>query len=217
MVTVEERTTLFIVSDTLGWISFLLNAFILIGYSLDPASRKYPSNIFLFSIIPVVIQSFGVPFGTMAGRPALNSGHSTLCTIQGVIVHYGFFSWNVWVCLMTVQLYILVVLSRVSLNPKRTMIKFLVIGFGVPLLPVIANLAAGKYAPGSTWCFISAEDYGVWVLATHYFWVTLNALGCSVVLGITVYKIAKTKRREPGPNPDQAANVRARNRITRYD
>jgi hypothetical protein len=196
----EQLQTLQVITDVLGWISFVCNILIFIGYTLNAKARQFPSSIFWYSLIPAIIQSLSAPFGTLAGYPA-RSGVSPLCTIQGMIVHYGSLSWSTWVLLSTIHLYLLIVKSRVFSNPQRTESLYLVIGFVFPFLPVLVSLIAQVYAPAGIWCFISGEANGFWILFTTYFWIGLLCLAALIITSIVVahvqinlYKLKKASQ-----------------------
>eukprot|EP00029_Vermamoeba_vermiformis_P011033 TRINITY_DN5963_c0_g1_i1.p1 TRINITY_DN5963_c0_g1~~TRINITY_DN5963_c0_g1_i1.p1 ORF type:complete len:307 (+),score=-1.26 TRINITY_DN5963_c0_g1_i1:95-1015(+) len=201
----EEDLLLLRVTDALSWTSFGLNVLIGIGYALDKRSRKYPSSIFLFSFIAVCIASFGVPFGLIAGHPALDRVPSPLCTIQAIFAHYGYLSWTIWVMILTISLYRLILQKPTSLNPYRQQVQYLMIGFVVPIAPVLVNLIAGKYGPSGLWCYISASDHGLWLLCTHIIWVVSMCVVTAVLLAITLHHLRTSRNSD-----DTAMKVRIR-------
>eukprot|EP00029_Vermamoeba_vermiformis_P012451 TRINITY_DN726_c0_g1_i3.p1 TRINITY_DN726_c0_g1~~TRINITY_DN726_c0_g1_i3.p1 ORF type:complete len:312 (+),score=27.68 TRINITY_DN726_c0_g1_i3:1275-2210(+) len=185
----EQVQVLQHITDVLGWTSFVLNTAVFVGYSLIPKARHFPSSVFWYALIPAIIQSAGVPIGTITGYPARINERSAACTVQGMIVHYGFLSWSTWVFLCTVHLYLLLVKARVFSEPRRAEQLYLVIGFVFPFLPVLVGLIAQVHAPAGVWCFLSSQDNGYWILSLAYIFIGPLALASLILTVIIVVHV----------------------------
>jgi len=201
------------ITDVLGWTSFVLNTAVFVGYSLIPKARQFPSSIFWYALIPAIIQSAGVPIGTISGYPAQNNERSAACTVQGMIVHYGFLSWSTWVFLCTVHLYLLLVKARVFAQPRKTEQLYLVIGFVFPFLPVLVGLIAQVHAPAGVWCFLSSQDNGYWILFLAYIFIgplALVSLILTVIIVVHVQmKVHRMKKAAKGQDQEYQQAVAA--------
>jgi hypothetical protein len=182
----HQLFVLLTITNVLGWTSFIFNTLIFIGYGLNPKSRQFPSSVFWYALIPSIIQSAGVPIGTFASNPAINAPDSPLCSLQALFIHYGYISWCVWVFLSTVHLYLLIVQSKVFANPDRADRIYLVLGFVLPVVPVLAALIGRAYGSSGGWCYVSKKDQGWWLLFTNTFWIILLALGALILTSIIV-------------------------------
>eukprot|EP00029_Vermamoeba_vermiformis_P009642 TRINITY_DN4881_c0_g1_i1.p1 TRINITY_DN4881_c0_g1~~TRINITY_DN4881_c0_g1_i1.p1 ORF type:complete len:305 (+),score=15.11 TRINITY_DN4881_c0_g1_i1:275-1189(+) len=196
----DQIFILLTITNVLGWTSFIFNTLIFIGYGLNPKSRQFPSSIFWYALIPSIVQSAGIPIGTFTGNPAINAPDSPLCSLQALFIHYGYISWCTWVFISTIHLYLLIVKAKVFANPERTDRIYLMLGFVLPVVPVLAALIGRAYGSSGGWCYVSRKDNGFWMLFTNTLLIVLLALGSLIMTTIVVVHVQiglwKLKRKQ---------------------
>ncbi|KAL6060121.1 Frizzled-10, partial [Balamuthia mandrillaris] len=164
--------------SVMGWISFVLMAFLSATYLLDPEKRKFPNYLPVFFFIAIMCFSFAFCLAS-----TLPDGHRDMicendqeanyfgagaCTVQGLLIVYFFLVAVLWWLVICFNIFLMFVLAAKNVDIRRInlgrhlSICYHCFAWLVPLIPIIIALSAERLgANGSDlWCTIhsSTED-----------------------------------------------------------
>ncbi|KAL6072414.1 hypothetical protein QOT17_005550 [Balamuthia mandrillaris] len=191
-VTDEQYETIHIMQSVLGVLSWLGSILLIAAFLMSPSLRSFPANLVLMvgicahiaawaMIVPLVAGYDEVWCGDEVFTPDVTmevevatvefdmeslSAKSGLCTFQGVLLHFGFMGMSIWCFFVTLNLFLEVTFAT-KINGRLVrvrMIGYHCMGWALPFISMLIPAAADKYAfpPGSSMCFISHEDDGIW-------------------------------------------------------
>jgi hypothetical protein len=189
----ETTKALLILTDVLSWISLVCNLFLLIAYSCDAGNRKFPSRVFLYSIGSCLLTNVGVVINSLADRP-YDDTDSTACRIQGFFIYYGYLSWNIWVLILSIDLFVIIGRSQMLKRPKFAEAGMVIAAWGVPLAPAITFLVLDLFSGRELWCSVAYTTVSV---ALYAFWIPSLVLvvAAEVFFALLIDRLVKAGRK----------------------
>ncbi|KAL6072411.1 hypothetical protein QOT17_005549 [Balamuthia mandrillaris] len=205
-VTEEQYDAIHIMQSVLGVLSWVSSAIFVCSFLLQKRFRTFPANLVLMVAICAHVAAWAMLIALFAGYhetwcgdtvflPDVKmevdlafvqfdmeslSAKSGLCTFQGVLLHFGFIGMAIWCFFVTLNLFLEVTFAT-KLNSRHKRVREIVyhcVGWALPFLFILIPAAADKYAypPGSSMCFVSHEDDGVWRILFWFLPVSLCIL-----------------------------------------
>ncbi|KAL6057742.1 Frizzled/Smoothened membrane region [Balamuthia mandrillaris] len=202
-VTEKQYDDIHIMQSVLAVLSWFGSLLLIVSFFLDPRLRTFPANLVLMVAICAHIAAWAMLIALFAGyqetwcgddvfTPTVTtqveeatvqfdmeslSAKSGLCTFQGVLLHFGFIGMSIWCFFVTLNLFLEVTFpTRLTAHHKRKReVVYHCVGWIVPTLFIIILAGADKYAfpPGSSMCFVSHEDDGIWRILFWFLPVSL--------------------------------------------
>ncbi|KAL6077138.1 hypothetical protein QOT17_002444 [Balamuthia mandrillaris] len=170
----DEFDAITIMMSVMGWLSFVLMAFLVVTYLVDPDKRKFPNHLPLFFFIAILGFSFAFCLASAVGHKDMicdneeeaNYFGAGACTVQGMLVVYFFFAAVLWWLVICFNIFLMLMLAANQVDyRKRGLRNSLIIGYHcfawlLPLLPLIISLSAERLgANGSDlWCTIHSSS-----------------------------------------------------------
>ncbi|KAL6077141.1 hypothetical protein QOT17_002445 [Balamuthia mandrillaris] len=174
----DEFDAVTIMMSVMGWLSFVLMAFLVVTYLVDPEKRKFPNHLPLFLFLAVMCFSFAFCLASTLpndhrdmickNEQEANYFGDGACTVQGLLVVYFFFAAVLWWLVICFNIFLMLVLAAKQVDYRRSSVRTLLMvsyhcfAWLLPFVPVIISLAAERLgANGSDlWCTIhsSSED-----------------------------------------------------------
>jgi len=117
---------------------------------------------------------------------------SSACTFQGAMLQFGYLAATFWWGLIALNIFMEVCFMNLlkldsAWGKWARIIFYHVVGWGVPFVLMVIPASADriKFAPGGTYCFVSAEDNQAYQLT---FWFL--PVGITLLLGFTFFTVA---------------------------
>lgn len=125
----QDKKFIVIVLTIISFLSFFSSALIIITYICFKKIRNYAYKLVCFLSFGNIILNMGniLSVGTLQ-----NQEDDSLCTAQAFMVNYGGLATIVWTSVIAWSIFSATVLSAKNLRQKN--LKFVLFGFGVPLI-----------------------------------------------------------------------------------
>jgi hypothetical protein len=172
-------------------LSLLGIAFIMLTFFLIPTIRDVPNFrcIIYLSISDAIFAIHGV-----VGVIPLFEGNEVICVIIGVIEVYGYVAPLLWTTVFAILLYHIANAVDVKHFPRNEW-KYLVIGFGLPVLFAMIPLSLNDYSKGNYGCGISGHLTSALVLDLFEIVILLLPFMTVLIANIVLYCITFSKLR----------------------
>jgi hypothetical protein len=138
-----------------------------------------------------MLTNIAICINSIAGYPFQNiSENYAACAVQAFLVYYGYLSWNMWVLILSINNYIIIGLGRIIKRALLAEIIYIIVCWGLPLIPTVIYISLGWVVASDLWCGVSNGNRQFGLLA---FWipqlvlVTLSA----IFFGLTIHKLRK--------------------------
>lgn len=76
---------------------------------------------------------------------------------KGFLVYYGYLSWNIWVLILSIDLFVIIGRSQMLKRPKLAEAAMVFAAWGVPLAPAIVFLVLDLFSGRELWYVVVAH------------------------------------------------------------
>jgi len=184
-----NETSLLVIALVEAILSLLGSLFIILTYVLIKRLRNFAFKLVVCLSISDVIISTGNLF---TGDALDGYTNDSLCYLQSVLKNYGGLASVLWTTVIAYTLYSTVVVQRSILNLYG---KFVLFGFGIPLLMTGIPIMTNQYGRSGNWCWIKNDPnnkFGEGAMRFFQFYLPLwVAIGYNTYSYLEVIKCLK--------------------------
>ena len=128
-----------------------------------------------------------------------------LCIIQAMLVEYSSLSEILWTSIMAYSIYQAVINQDPNVEGKEK--KFLLIGYGIPILFAFLPLSTYSYGYGLGWCWITHKKYDyLWTIFSFYIFLVVVLMFNTISYVIVHRKVTADMKASTLPEADLKIN-----------